>query len=105
MSGSPSRDVALFLQLVLGLQQAAMVALGKLVNPVSGKAERDLASARDVIDTLGAIEARTRGNLASDEERVLRQVLTDLRMNYLDEAQKDEQPQAGEPTAEPDAGT
>ena len=32
----PSRDAALFLQLVLGLQQAAMVALGKLMNPMTG---------------------------------------------------------------------
>jgi len=82
------REAALFLQLVLGLQQAAMVALGKLMNPMSGKIERHLEGARNTIDTLAAIEARTRGNLESDEQRVLTQVLTDLRMNYLDEAKK-----------------
>lgn len=85
---SPSRDAALFLQLVLGLQQAAMVALGKLMNPVSGKIERNLEAARNTIDTLGAIEARTRGNLEPDEQRVLAQVLTDLRLNYVDELKK-----------------
>ena len=84
----PSREAALFLQLVLGLQQAAMVALGKLMNPMSGKIERNLEGARNTIDTLAAIEARTRGNLESDEARVLTQVLTDLRMNYLDEVKK-----------------
>jgi len=82
------REAALFLQLVLGLQQAAMVALGKLMNPMSGKIERNLEGARNTIDTLAAIEARTRGNLESDEQRVLTQVLTDLRMNYLDEVKK-----------------
>ena len=82
------RDAALFLQLVLGLQQAAMVALGKLMNPVTHKIERSLEAARNTIDTLGAIETRTRGNLESDEQRVLTQVLTDLRMNYLDEVKK-----------------
>jgi hypothetical protein len=82
------REAALFLQLVLGLQQAAMVALGKLMNPMSGKLERSLEGARNTIDTLAAIEARTRGNLESDEQRVLTQVLTDLRMNYLDEVKK-----------------
>jgi len=81
-------EAALFLQLVLGLQQAAMVALGKLMNPMSGKIERNLEGARNTIDTLAAIEARTRGNLESDEQRVLTQVLTDLRMNYLDEVKK-----------------
>ena len=82
------REAALFLQLVLGLQQAAMVALGKLMNPMSGKIERNLEGARNTIDTLAAIEARTRGNLESDEQRVLLQVLTDLRMNYVDEVKK-----------------
>jgi len=82
------REAALFLQLVLGLQQAAMVALGKLMNPMSGKIERNLEGARNTIDTLAAIEARTRGNLESDEQRVLNQVLTELRMNYLDEVKK-----------------
>jgi hypothetical protein len=82
------REAALFLQLLLGLQQAAMVALGKLMNPVSGKLERNLEAARNTIDTLSALEARTRGNLESDEARVLTQVLTDLRLNYLDEAKK-----------------
>jgi len=82
------REAALFLQLVLGLQQAAMVALGKLMNPMSGKLERNLEGARNTIDTLAAIEVRTRGNLESDEQRVLTQVLTELRMNYVDEVKK-----------------
>jgi hypothetical protein len=84
----PSRQAALFLQLVLGLQQSAMIALGKLMNPITRSIDKNLEMARDTIDTLEAIEARTRGNLESDEERVLRQVLTDLRMNYLDEMKK-----------------
>jgi hypothetical protein len=83
-----SREAALFLQLVLGLQQAAMVALGKLMNPMNGKIERNLEGAKNTIDTLGAIESRTRGNLEPDEQRVLTQVLTDLRMNYVDELKK-----------------
>jgi hypothetical protein len=88
MTTDRGREAALFLQLLLGLQQAAMVALGKLMNPMSGKLERNLEAARNTIDTLAAIEARTRGNLESDEQRVLTQVLTDLRMNFLDEVKK-----------------
>jgi hypothetical protein len=88
MTTDRGREAALFLQLMLGLQQAAMVALGKLMNPVSGKIERNLEAARNTIDTLAAIEARTRGNLESDEQRVLTQVLTELRMNFLDEVKK-----------------
>jgi hypothetical protein len=83
-----SREAALFLQLVLGLQQAAMIGLGKLMSPMSGKIERNLESAKNTIDTLAAMESRTRGNLEPDEQRVLTQVLTELRMNYVDEVKK-----------------
>ena len=101
----PSREAALFLQLVLGLQQAAMLSLGKLMNPITRKIERNLDAARDAIDTLSALESRTQGNLESDEARVLRQVLTELRMNYLDEVKKSgaeaavDDPAAGETQA------
>jgi hypothetical protein len=88
MESTPSRSAALFLQLVLGLSQAGMMALGKLMNPVTRKVEVNLEGARDTIDTLEAIEARTRGNLEPDEERVLRQALTDLRLNYVEEMKK-----------------
>ena len=84
----PSREAALFLQLVLGLQQAAMMALGKLMNPMTGKLEKNLEQAKSTIDTLGALETRTRGNLEPDEARVLTQVLGDLRMTYVDETRK-----------------
>ena len=80
----PSRDTALFLQLVLGLSQSAMMALGKLKNPITNKVETDLDVARDTIDTLAAVEARTQGNLSADEARVLQRALADLRLNYVD---------------------
>ncbi len=85
---TPSRQAALFLQLVLGLQQSGMVALGKLVNPLTRRIDKSLEAARDTIDTLEALEARTQGNLETDEARVLRQVLTELRMNYVDELKR-----------------
>ena len=87
-SASGSRDAALFLQLVLGLQQSGMMALGKLMNPITRKVEVHLQAARDTIDTLASLEARTRGNLESDEARVLQQALADLRLNYVDEVKK-----------------
>lgn len=85
---TPSREAALFLQLMLGLQQSGMMALGKLMNPITRTLEQNLGVAKDTIDTLAALEYRMRGNLEPDEERVLRQVLTELRMNYVDEVKK-----------------
>jgi hypothetical protein len=88
VSASPEREAALFLQLVVGLQQSAMISLGKLMHPLTRKIERNLDMAKDAIDTLAALEARTRDNLEPDEERVLRQALTELRLNYVDEKRK-----------------
>ena len=85
---TPSRQAALFLQLLLGLQQSGMMALGKLMNPLTRQIDKNLDAARDTIDTLEALETRTQGNLESDEARVLRQVLTELRINYVDEVKK-----------------
>ena len=85
---TPSRQAALFLQLLLGLQQSGMMALGKLMNPLTRQIDKNLDAARDTIDTLEALEARTQGNLESDDARVLRQVLTELRMNFVDEVKK-----------------
>ena len=88
MTSSTPREAALFLQLILGLQQAGMVALGKLMNPITRTVEKNLDSARDTIDTLATIESRCRGQLEPDEQRVLQQALTDLRLNYVDESKK-----------------
>ena len=88
MTESSPREAALFLQLVMGLQQTGMVALGKLMNPITRSLEKNLDAARDTIDTLAAIETRTRGQLEPDELRVLQQALTDLRLTYVDEMKK-----------------
>ena len=75
---------------VLQQQQMVMMLLGKLANPFTGKVERDLDTARWQIDLLGAMEKRTRGNLEPEEERLLAQVLTSLRLNFVDEAARPE---------------
>ena len=69
------------------------------MNPMTRKVETDLESARVAIDTLAALESRTRGNLEPDEARVLQQVLADLRLNYVDELKK-----AGREKVEPEKG-
>jgi hypothetical protein len=58
------------------------------MNPISRKIETNIDVARDTIDTLTALESRTNGNLEPDEERVLRQVITEMRMNYVDAVKK-----------------
>lgn len=83
------RNSQLFVSLVIGLVQAAYVQLGKVKNDMSGKVEKNLDAARITIDTLAALELKTKGNLDEDEAGVLRRALTELRMNYVDEMKKD----------------
>ncbi len=74
-----------FLLLVEEYRLAAWIGLGKLKDPASGEVHRNLDLARHAIDTLGMLELKTRGNLVAEEERLLRQALTDLRINFVDE--------------------
>ncbi len=69
--------------LVAMLQTQAFSALGLMPHPISGQAERDLPQARLFIDLLGVLEDRTRGNLTDGENRLLTEVLQDLRMYFI----------------------
>lgn len=70
-------------------EQIAMMGMGKIKNPVTDKVERDLNSAKYAIDTLVMLENFTKGNLSKELEGYLRQLLTNLRLNYADEKKKD----------------
>jgi hypothetical protein len=85
---TPDKHTMLFARLVLMLHAAAMQYLGKIKNPVTDAIERDLAGAQGMIDTLEMMENRTKGNLSLEEARMLAQMLQELRLNYVDEAQK-----------------
>ena len=66
----------------------AWISLGKIAHPMTGKLERDLPAARQMIDLLAELEARTDGNRSPDETRLLRGALTELRLNYMEEMKK-----------------
>ena len=78
----------LFSQVVLMFQGAAWQHMGKVMNPATNKVERDLAQAKHSIDMLGMLEAKTKGNLSDNEQKFLEHALYELRMNYIDEANK-----------------
>ncbi|MCI0697460.1 DUF1844 domain-containing protein [candidate division KSB1 bacterium] len=88
------KQQALFMQLVLMFHQAAWQQLGKIPNPITSKVERDLEQARMSIDLLDMLKARTQGNLSEDESRVLEQVLRELKLNFVDELDKEKKGQA-----------
>ena len=79
-------DTLRFMDLVGLFGTQAMIALGKLANPMTGKAEKNLPAARLFIDSLEMLERKTRGNLNADEEKALRATLTDLRLMFVEES-------------------
>jgi hypothetical protein len=80
----PDIDFATF---VLSLGSSALVNLGEMPNPETGKPELDLALARQSIEILAMLQDKTKGNLSEAEDKLLGSLLYDLRIKYVD-AQK-----------------
>ena len=98
------RNAALMISLVLGLVQAAYQQLGKLRNEVTGKVETNLEAARVTIDTIAALDLRTKGQRSDEESQILERALAELRMNYVDEVKKAAAPAATPAGAPADSG-
>ncbi len=83
----------LFMQLVMMFQGMALQNLGKVMNPMTNQIERNLEQAKNMIDILGMLDEKTKGNLNDNEQRLMEHVLFELRMNYVDELKKGEAPE------------
>lgn len=77
-----------FATFVLSLGSSAMVHLGRIPAPGGNAPQLDLPAAKQIIDMLGVLEEKTRGNLDESEERLLKSLLYDLRVQYVDAQQK-----------------
>ena len=78
-SDLPTLDFSTF---VLGIIGSAYIHLGDAPSPDGDV--KDFYLARTDIDLLGLLQDKTKGNLTGDEERLLSQALTDLRMRYVE---------------------
>jgi hypothetical protein len=73
-----------FSTFVLSLSHSALMHLGEAPNPETGAVHADVAMARQTIDLIGMLEEKTKGNLTGAEERLVAQILYDLRMRYVE---------------------
>jgi hypothetical protein len=89
---------ALFAQLVVQQSNMAMLLMGKVPHPQTGKTVRDVDAARLFIDQLEMLEAKTKGNLTKEEDQLLKQSLMTLRMEFVD-AVESPAPESKEPAA------
>ena len=63
----------------------ALMALGRIPNPITKQTHRNVATARHFVDTLAMLERKTQGNLTEEERRLLEEMLHQLRMQILTE--------------------
>jgi Domain of unknown function (DUF1844) len=84
-----------FIEFVVMHAQNAALFLGQIPNPKTGQGEVNLDLARMFIDQLAMIQEKTRGNLTSEEAKVLSNALSNLQMAYVEVAR--EQPKSAAP--------
>ena len=90
-------NLSLFAQLVVTLATSCLQHLGKLVNPMTRKAETNLDAAQATIELLDMLQAKTKGNLDAEEDKMLRDTITALNMNYVETMQAAPQPSPSTP--------
>ncbi len=78
----PKIDFSTF---IFSLNSSVYVQLGLLEDPATGEKGKNLSMARQTIDVLAMLEEKTRGNLTTEEEQMLKHMLYDLRVLYVKE--------------------
>ncbi len=74
-----------FSTFIFSLNSSALVLLGAVEDPATGKKEKNIPMAKQTIDIIGMLEEKTKGNLTIDEENLLKNILHDLRILFVKE--------------------
>ena len=77
-----------FLQFLSGMAVQTLMHLGQVAFPGTEERKIDLPNARYSIDLLAILAEKTKGNLTPDESQYLERVLHDLRLEYIQAAEK-----------------
>ena len=88
-AGGPPEHTTLppadFAAIVLSFASSALFHLGLVADPETGEpAQKSLPLAQHSIDLLELLQTKTRGNLNSDETELLANLLTELRVRYVE---------------------
>jgi len=75
-----------FSTFVISLSTQALAHLGEIPDPISNRMEIDLGAAKQMIDILGLLKDKTKGNLDKSEAALMDHVLYDLRLKFVERA-------------------
>jgi hypothetical protein len=78
-----ANDPASFVNFLMSIASNAAASLGMMEHPATGERGVDLQLGKHWIDVLGMLEQKTRGNLSTQEQRILDGLLSDLRMQFV----------------------
>ncbi len=73
---------------IFSLSSSALMHLGDIPDPETAGVRVDLPLAKQIIDTLGMLQEKTKGNLDPNEDNLLKTVLYDLRLRYVQKSSK-----------------
>ncbi|MCX6157785.1 MAG: DUF1844 domain-containing protein [Ignavibacteria bacterium] len=79
----------LFVALVYSLQMQAMMNLGKIKNPMTEVIEKNLEAASVSIDMVDMLLNKAKEGFTEEETKVLEHIVSDLRLNYVNESGKE----------------
>lgn len=86
-TASPSKETVglpvTFSSFVISLGSSSLMLMGEQLDPKQPSLPVNLPQAKEIIDLLSVLEEKTKGNLTSDEQTVLRDMLYALRMKYV----------------------
>lgn len=75
-----------FSTFIISLSTQALAYLGEIQNPIDRQTVMDLSAAKQLIDILGLLQEKTKGNLDTAEAGLLENILYDLRLRYVERA-------------------
>ena len=79
----------LLMQLIYMFHTSAMQGLGKIADPLE-QVSRNLEYVNQTIDLMEMLKVKTKGNITDEIEKLLDGMLSELRLNYVDEKAKPE---------------
>jgi hypothetical protein len=83
MSNQYQMPAPTFSTFIASLSSSAMVQLGEIAEPTTGQKLTNLPMAKHTIDIIALLQEKTKGNLTNEENKLIQNVLTDLRMRYI----------------------
>ncbi|OGR14443.1 MAG: hypothetical protein A2277_16210 [Desulfobacterales bacterium RIFOXYA12_FULL_46_15] len=73
-----------FSSFILSLYSSGLVQLGKVEDPSTGKKAKNLELAKHTINMIAMLEEKTKGNLTEDEKNLLKALLTEIRIAFVE---------------------